>query len=251
MPLAKQRVEREVRESLELHEEVRQLLRQGSFTGIRRFVQAVHAGLDKLNADAGLSAHQATVLTSTVLQYSLPSLLLFREGDLRGASRAVSTLWLALSTGERVEPVKLPHAILARQSDERELEDLVQMFPIAVFEETTAARRDARGRGMFRRLMTYLGLSFDDIGRILGVSGETVRRWERGVSRVPTEVVAALEVADSALTRLVALFLPQRLREVVRRKSDLFDGGRALDWILQGRIGEVAERYEEVLSYQG
>jgi hypothetical protein len=31
----------------------------------------------------------------------------------------------------------------------------------------------------------------------------------------------------------------------------LFDGERALDWILRGRIGDAAGRYEIALSYQG
>jgi transcriptional regulator with XRE-family HTH domain len=243
-------VEREVQGSLELDEEARQLLRQGSFAGVRRVTEAIHACIEKLNTEAGLSGHRAAVVTSAVLQSSLPSVLLLRDGDVRGAARAVSTIWLALSAGERVEPIGLPPAALAKRRDERELEDVIQMFPAAVFEEMAAARRQASGREMLRRLMTYLGLSFDDVGRMVGVSGETVRRWERGVSRVPAEAFAALELTDSALTRLMELFLPQRLPEVVRRKADLFAGSRALDWILQGRIAEVADRYERALSYQ-
>jgi hypothetical protein len=98
---------------------------------------------------------------------------------------------------------------------------------------------------------TYLDVSFDDVGRMLDVSGETVRRWERGVSRIPTEALATLELADGALDRLVKLFLPQRLPEVVRRKADLFDGGRPLDWILRGRRADMADGYELALTYQG
>jgi transcriptional regulator with XRE-family HTH domain len=250
MPLTRRQVEREVRDSLGLDDESRQLLRQGSFAGVRRVTQAIHACIEKLNTEAGLSGHQAAVVTNTVLQSSLPSLLLLRDGDLRGAATAVSNLWIALSTGERAEPLGLPQAVLAKRGDERELEDVIQMFPAAVFEETAAARRNASGREILRRLMTYLELSFDDVGRMVGVSGETVRRWERGVSRVPAEALAALAPTESALTRLLELFLPQRLAEVVRRKADLFAGIRALDWILQGRIAEVADRYEQALSYQ-
>jgi hypothetical protein len=54
-----------------------------------------------------------------------------------------------------------------------------------------------------------------------------------------------------ALDRLLALFQPARLPLAIRRPAELFDGERALDWILRGRIGEAAGRYEIALSYQG
>jgi DNA-binding transcriptional regulator YiaG len=185
------------------------------------------------------------------MQAALPSMLLFREGEIRAASRAVSTLWIALSTGESAESVRLPPKILAKRRDERELEELAHVFPLVVFEETASARKATSGRDMLRRLSTCLELSFENVGRILNVPGETVRRWERGISRIPSDALATLELVDSALNRLSKLFLPQRLPEVVRRKADLFNGGRALDWILQGRIANVVDRYEQVLSYQG
>lgn len=251
MPITRERVEQEVQKCLRAHEDIRPLLRQGSFAGVCKFAQVVHSCVEKLNAEAGLTGHRAVLVTSTVLQGSLPSMLLFREGSIRAASHAVSTLWISLSTGEPAELVQLPQKILAKRQDERELEELAHMFPIAVFEETAAGRKGTDGRDVLRRLMTYLDLSFDDVGRILEVSGETVRRWERGVSRIPSEALATLQLVDSALNRLMKLFLPQRLPEVVRRKADLFDGSRALDQILQGRIAEVVDLYEQALSYQG
>lgn len=250
MPVTKQKVERELQKHLQGHEEIRHLLQQGSFAGVRKFVQVLHSSLERLNAEAGLTGHRAVLVTSTVLQYSLPPMLLFREGEVRAASNAVSKLWISVSSGKPAEVARLPERILARRGEGRGLEDLVHMFPIAVFEETAATRKDSSGREVLRRLMAYLQLSFDAVGRMLDVSGETVRRWERGVSRIPSEALASLGMTDSALSRLVTLFMPQRLPEVVRRKADLFDGSRALDWILQGRIGDVADRYEQALSYQ-
>lgn len=249
--IVRHKVERQVRASLEPDEDIRDLLRQGSFAGVRKFAQVVHSCVAKLNAEAGLTGPRAFFVASAVLQHSLASMLLFREGDVRAASHAISRTWMALSTGEPVEPVRLPERILARRGEEQALEDLVQMFPMAVYEATASARKESDGREILRRLMTYLDLSFDHVGRMLDVSGETVRRWERGVSRIPTEALATLELADSALDRLVTLFLPQRLPEVMRRKADLFDGGRPLDWILRGRVADVADRYELALTYQG
>jgi len=50
---------------------------------------------------------------------------------------------------------------------------------------------------------------------------------------------------------MLEIFRPERLFQVVRRKADLFDGESALEWILRGRVAEVADRYELALSYQG
>ncbi len=42
-----------------------------------------------------------------------------------------------------------------------------------------------------------------------------------------------------------------RLPQVIRRPVDIFDGHSALEWILLGRIEEVAKRYEVAFAYQG
>lgn len=241
MPITRRSAEREIRQCLEARRDIRDLLRHGGSEGVRQFTQVVHSCVEKLNAEAGLTGLRAVFVAHAVMQSALSPMLLFRKGEIRAASQAVSVLWWnAHSTGE----------LLAKHRDEWELEELAHILPIVVFEEAASARKMTSGRDMLRRVSACFGLSFDDIGRMLKVSGETVRRWERGISRIPSDALATLELVDSALTRLTRLFLPQRLPEVVRRKADLFDGSRALDWILQGRIAEVADRYEQALSYQ-
>ena len=251
MPIKRQAAEREVRQCLTAHKDIRTLLLHGGSEGVRRFAKVVSSCVQKLNAEAGLTGLREMLVTSAVIQGALPSMLLFRDGDIRAASQAVSTLWFALSTGESAKPTRLHPEILAKRRDEPELEELAHVFPLVVFEETASARKATSGRDMLRRLSTCLALSFENVGRILNVPGETVRRWERGISRIPSDALATLELVNSALTRLTRLFLPQRLPEVVRRKADLFNGSRALDWILQGRITDVVDRYEQALSYQG
>lgn len=105
-------------------------------------------------------------------------------------------------------------------------------------------------RTALRALMTRLELSQDDTGRMLGVSGETVRRWERGATGIPADRRAAILAAEAGLRRLQDLFRRERLATAIRRPADLFGGERALDWILRGRIAEVADRYETALLYQ-
>jgi transcriptional regulator with XRE-family HTH domain len=106
------------------------------------------------------------------------------------------------------------------------------------------------GRLAIKSLMGCLGLSQDQLGRMLGVSGETIRRWKNGAAGVPLPHVAELTAAESALNRLLQIFRPERLPLAIRRRAELFGGKRALDWILDGRIAEVADRYEMSLAYQ-
>jgi transcriptional regulator with XRE-family HTH domain len=114
-----------------------------------------------------------------------------------------------------------------------------------------ARRHDLEARLTLDRLMLRLGLSQDEAARMLGVSGETVRRWQRGAVKIPMPRAAQLLSMGEALDRLLALFQPARLPLAIRRPAELFDGERALDWILRGRIAEAAGRYEIALSYQG
>ena len=101
-----------------------------------------------------------------------------------------------------------------------------------------------------RRLAGALDLSFDELGQMLGVRGETARRWERGLGSIPTDRLADLTTAEAALDRLLGLFRPERLPVAIRRPAELFGGESALDWILRGRIQDVADGYERALSYQ-
>jgi transcriptional regulator with XRE-family HTH domain len=98
--------------------------------------------------------------------------------------------------------------------------------------------------------MGHLGLSQDELGRMLGVTGESVRRWKTGATAIPLSRLAEITAAESALNRLLQVFRPQRLPVAIRRQAELFGSKRALDWILDGRIAEVADRYELSLAYQ-
>lgn len=106
------------------------------------------------------------------------------------------------------------------------------------------------GPSTIDQLAKPLDLSYDQLGQMLGVSGETVRRWQVGKIAVPAERRAQLAAFVAALGRLTALIKPERLAEAVRRPAGLFDGDRALDWILRGKLPEVVDRYELALLYQ-
>ncbi len=227
---------------------VRQALRPPSAAGVRRFVRLVSSSVDRLNAQARLEEDRAGIVRAGVLHEAFLSLLYVREGRISEAAHLLAGNWRALA-GSRVtrRPVQL-------RLPPVELEEtdplLLELFGVAVTEEMLAVSRSTRGRQTIRRLMTALRVSYDDLGRMLGVSGETVRRWARGTVEIPETKLAALDIAGQALSRLLRLFRLDRLAEVMRRPADAFGGQRAIDWALQGRLQEVADRYERELAYQ-
>ena len=114
-------------------------------------------------------------------------------------------------------------------------------------------RRDhtERPKAALRALRAHLALSYDDVGRMLGTSGETARRWELGKVTIPQDRRAQLSRLDDGLARLRGMLLSSRLSEAIRRPAEIFDGERALDWILRGKIADVVRRYDMALAYQG
>lgn len=124
------------------------------------------------------------------------------------------------------------------------------LFSQAAEEVIARSWSEGQARTALRSLMTHLDLGQDELGRLFGVSGETVRRWERGKSRISSGSEAAILAVDSAARRLLEIFRPGRLALVLRRKAELFEGETALEWILRGRVDEVVERYERTFLYQ-
>ncbi len=106
-----------------------------------------------------------------------------------------------------------------------------------------------RGLAMLGRIQRHLDLSREDLGTMLGLTGDAVRAWEERSEEMPEIVLGRIIAAHTALDQLLGVFLPERLPLVIRRRAAAFDGERALDWILDGRISEVAEKYDAGLSY--
>ena len=102
---------------------------------------------------------------------------------------------------------------------------------------------------VLRVLRETLDLSREDLATMFGATGETACAWEDGAQEIPETTFAKMIAAGTALDRMLWMFRPERLPQVIRRRAEAFDGERALDWILDGRIAEVAERYDSGLSY--
>ncbi len=112
-----------------------------------------------------------------------------------------------------------------------------------------AGVKQARAAAILRDLMRCLDISREDAATMFGVTGEIAAGWESGETEVPEIVFARMISASHALGRLREIFRPDRLPQLIRRRADAFGAERALAWILDGRIAEVAEAYDSGLSY--
>ena len=173
------------------------------------------------------------------------------EARIIGAEGSGKTMFLATMRTE------LSDEAATRSRDRRGSESAVPessewlvLFSQAAEEVIARSWSEGQARTALRSLMTHLDLGQDELGRLFGVSGETVRRWERGKSRISSGSEAAILAVDSAARRLLEIFRPGRLALVLRRKAELFEGETALEWILRGRVDEVVERYERTFLYQ-
>ncbi len=248
-----------LRSRLELGPGAVHRLSESDPAAIREFVRLLDRCLSDLHRSAGLEGDRSALVRQSVLQAAFPVLVYCRRRLPYLAADHLIRLWLqvteafgvlgaALSLAQSVSEGAPRTAALGDEvGDENEL---LIAFHTAVLEVLLASQAGVRGREILRRLMAQLGLSFDQLGRMFRVSGETVRRWERGSHPIPDRRLAALAEADGALARLGEIFRPERLRQALRRDAELFDGESALDWILRGRISKAAARYETALCYQ-
>ena len=129
--------------------------------------------------------------------------------------------------------------------------EFLLVFGLAVAKRLGTEQVTSQARQSLRQLLERLELSTADLSQWLGVPTETVDQWESARTAIPPATRAALAQADDAVSRLLAIFRPERLPQVIRQKADIFEGESARDWILRGRIQDVADLYESAFAYQG
>ncbi len=220
-----------------------------SLPEVRAFLQAADTCFARLaqavRADEGVRA----TLRAVALWNTLPAFLSIRAGSVPASLAALMEAWASAVDVLRV-PGPRPRVRLRTRVPAPPDLGVVLAFETGVTEFVRGIASGASAAATVRRLMTHLQVSYDDVGRMVGVSGETVRRWEQGITGVPAEKRGLLAAADAALSRLLAMFKAEALPAVVRRPAEVFQRERALDWILRGRIGDVVEQYDLALSYQ-
>ncbi|GEM_PF-1066062 len=209
-------------------------------------VRIMHAAI-RLNRQAGLDERSDRASLSWVVQQGLLAVLLAKRGKRDAASRWLAAVWISSVSDVPIAVERIEESLGPRDAAE---EDLVAGYAASAMEVLAEQRRSDRSQHALADLQRHLRLSYDDLGRMLGVSGESARRWSTGAVRTPEDHLAAIDEAHDSLRRLLQMFQPERLPEVVRRPADAFDGKRALDRILEGRIRAVADTYDALLSYQ-
>jgi transcriptional regulator with XRE-family HTH domain len=195
--------------------------------------------------------YETQAVQAVALLESLTAFALLRAGNVAASAAALAKAWNEASVtvlGRRT--LRNPPVAGGRRVKVRISIDLITAFNAAYSLYMISRLAERRGAAAIRRLMAHLALSYDDVGRIAGVSGETIRRWDRGTVMIPAEKLGRLTAASAALDTFLTLFRPEALPEVIRRPAEAFGSERALDWILRGRIAEAAALYERELRYQ-
>jgi len=140
--------------------------------------------------------------------------------------------------------------LVADDLDVAKVQESFALYNLAVSSVISEQEGATEGQHILRTLIAAFDLSFEELGRMFGVAGETARRWEIGTSSISSDRKAAITSAKEPLTKLLKIFRHTRLPQVIRRTAELFSGERALDWILRGKIVDVANRYEISLRFQ-
>jgi transcriptional regulator with XRE-family HTH domain len=223
----------------------------------RRWVEWVLLGVDRLNARFFVDPDASPLVREVVLQNAFLACVYSWLGRAEIGKASLVHAWIDSSSlvgldtelfrSLRNHWVHAPAFNLNLTAQDAEL---LAIFNVAVAERFLAEGVAWRGRQIVRDLIVRLGLTKDEVAKMLRVPSETLDSWESGRTTIPMDTLSQLQAAGTALSKLLGIFQPERLPEVIRREADLFDGKPAVDWIVSGRITEVAERYERVLAYQ-
>jgi len=221
-------------------------------------VRTLDRSLERLNERVGVPGPLEIMIRETTLQCGFTAFVTYLHSSLDLASNSLLATWS--SSARRLSPLRnnFLHGLeipsldkILPQFSEEVFRSYLTTFNLAVAEILKEHATEPKTQLLIRELLQRLDVSYNELGRILDVSGETVRRWEKGAFSVPSQKRALLERAGSSLQRLLRLFIPVSLASVIRRPAKLFGGESALDWIRSGRIAEVADRYESNFAYQG
>ena len=224
----------------------------------RRWVEWVLLGVDTLNTRFLVDPDASPLVRELVLQNAFLACVYSRHGRAEIGKASLVHAWIDSSAlagldTERFRSLRnmwMHHAPAINVNLTSQDAELLAIFNAAVGERFMAERAEWQGRQIVRDLIVRLGLTRDEVAAMLHVSRETLDDWESGRTTIPKESLTQLRAASTALSKLLGIFLPERLQQVIRRDAELFDGNPAVEWIVNGRIGEVAERYESILAYQ-
>lgn len=221
------------------------------------FLKVLDRCLVRLNRQARLGKKLDVIVRETALQRGFPAFLTYARSSVDRASECVLATWTEAAHLLGQQGVRDPQEILSGPDQamtgisEELFRDYLSTYNLAFAEILREHMVEPRAQQTIQELLQGFDMSYDELGRVLDVSGETVRRWAKGASGVPKQKLAAIDMGGNALRRMLRIIRPEHLPSVIRRPAELFGGASALDWIRSGRFAEVADRYESAFAYQG
>ncbi len=221
------------------------------------FLKILDRCLVRLNRQARLGKKLDVIVRETALQRGFPAFLTYARSSVDRASECVLATRTEAAHLLGQKGIREPQEILCGTGQaltgisEELFRDYLSTYNLAFAEILREHMVEPRAQQTIQELLQRFDMSYDDLGRVLDVSGETVRRWRKGTSSVPKQKLAAIDMAGNALRRMLRVIRPEVLPSAVRRPAELFGGVSALDWIRSGRAAEVADRYETAFAYQG
>jgi transcriptional regulator with XRE-family HTH domain len=225
---------------------------------VRKWVDWISMGVDRLNSRFFSGSESQPLTRELVLQNSFPACALFWHGHAELGRVSLINTWIdsSLLSGHHQAALRTLrdswlHEVEPIQFDLASADaELLAIFNAAVGERILAEAAAWQGRQIIRDLLIRLGLSREEVAKMFQVSVETLNGWESGSITIPKENLTQVQAASRALSKLLGIFRPERLPQVIRREAELFDGKTAVDWIVDGHISEVADRYDQALAYQ-
>ncbi len=248
---------REEREQIEVR--ISSIREQPSYSSMVALVRTIDAFVVSSASMAGIDAEKILMVRDKALQDSYYICVLESKKTARHAAEDfanyISHNIRLFQSHAIVEPPLTDLwptniELAAKDIDVANVQESFALFHLAVSSVISKQESANEGRQILRTLMATLDLSFEELGRMFGVTGETARRWETGTSSISSDRKAVITSTREPLNKLLKIFRHARLSQVIRRAAELFGGERALDWILRGKIPDVANRYEITLRYQ-
>jgi hypothetical protein len=224
----------------------------------RHWVEWILIGVDRLNDRFFIDSSALPFVRELVLQNAFLACIQSWRGrtDIGKASLVRAWLDTSILFGVHDDQLRklrdtlvhqIPKATIDLKWDDSEL---LAIFNVAVAEHLLSEGLEWQGRQVLRDLIVRLGLTLPEVATMFRVPIETLESWESGRAKIPDEKIPELQTAGGALSTLLSIFRPERLPQVIRRRAQLFNDESAADWIVDGRIAEVAERYESAFAYQ-
>ncbi len=127
--------------------------------------------------------------------------------------------------------------------------DGISHLVLAAVDRHASEQRDAGYLAKVERIGSGFGLRPGELHRLLGVSAEGLRGWQRG-GRISEDRWAAIDRLYSALRHLTRYIKPSALPAVTRRKNPALNNQSALEWLMNGRDAELLRFYDDLFAYE-